>query len=271
MRKSMVTLTVFAICVIISGTASAAATAQLSDILILPEADTPVRIQPPDSDRAIEISSVRAITPDTRVIADQPVKILCPDLQTVEVLPGEAFTCPPPESDAVLVVELPPTPPWLKKLPPAKGDELASLTTDERERLQRMETALAALSITAEQRLFLRVNLYAALDLYAEALRLFEEFPDPLTDPALLRLRARIVWHGGDLRRAYQYFSDALHLSESLHDAEGRALALHGMALLLDAFGDAETAAAKARDAQQAYSEMGYETSIEQLLQSSSE
>ena len=117
----------------------------------------------------------------------------------------------------------------------------------------------------------MRVNLYASLYLYSETQRLFEEYPEPVTDPATLRLRARVYWEKGDLIRAYQYFSQALERSESIGDTEGLALALHSLALLLDASGEKGSAVQKAQEAQQVYAKLGYTLTIEQLLQQDSE
>ena len=269
MHKSIVVLILVAVSAfsVIPGQARAAT--QLSEILLLPE-ETPVRIEIPETEQEIDILSIRAISADTRIIAETPVKILCPDLRVVEVLSGENFVCPPPEPDVILIVEVPPPPPWLQPLGPMRGEELANLTAEEQARLQQTDHEIGLLPVNDEQKLFLRVNLYASLYLYSETQRIFKEYPEPVTEPATLRLRARIYWEEGDLRRAYQYFSLALERSESLDDTEGRALALHSLALLLKASGEKETAGQKAQEAQQAYAELGYTLTTEQLLQQES-
>lgn len=251
---------------VLSGEIQAGTTTRLSEILILPE-DARVQIKLPDTSQVIDVSSIRAIAPGTQILAEKPVKILCPDLRLIEVQPGEAFICPPLEQEATLVVEVQLPPLKIRKVKAPRGDELANLTSAEQQRIRQADTEITALPLADEHQLFVRASLYIALHLYSEAQRLFDHYQKPLIEPASLRLQAQISWETGDLRQAYARFNQALERSQALGDAEGEAFALHAQAMLLAASAEEERALQKAQAAQKIYAALGYTLTIEQLLQ----
>lgn len=118
------------------------------------------------------------------------------------------------------------------------------------------ETRARGLGLSEQGTRLLVANLYAAHQLYAEALQALDSAP-AAGSPALSRLEGDLAVTVGLLRRAETAYTGALQASTAAHDDEGQALANRGLGTVYKLLGNAEEATRYYGQARALYEQLG--------------
>ena len=145
------------------------------------------------------------------------------------------------------------------------GLGFTTLTTDEARILADRERRRKQMQLPEMQTRFLIANLYAARELYAEAIEQLEDLYTTMKEPAVTQMLGDIYATIGLNREAEKRYVEALSLTPA-NDLEGLGLTQKSLAQVYENLGLFDRAMARLAEAKKAYRRLGNRAMVNTLL-----
>jgi hypothetical protein len=127
------------------------------------------------------------------------------------------------------------------------------------------EKRIRELHLPDDSTLLLVADLYAANELFAEAIETLEEVLKVAKTPAMVRQLGDLYASVGLNREAEKTYLEALGLPQVASDTEGQALTLHALALTYERLGNVDQARARYAEAISAYEKLHDDITVTEL------
>lgn len=144
------------------------------------------------------------------------------------------------------------------------GLGFTTLTADQARTLADEEIRRTQLELPETQTRFLVANLYAARELYAEAIEQSEDLYMTMKEPAVARMLGDLYAAIGLNREAEKKYLEALGLTAA-SDLDGLGLTQKNLAQVYESLGIFDQAIARLEEAMKAYRRLGYTTMVNAL------